>query len=80
MILASLLMPRRTHPTATLTSAPIAVLVLTLLFSQPSGDSTLVYVLAMIAYGVTMQPSGPEAELHVPSHTSSQARPRAIRL
>lgn len=52
-VLAALLMPRRTHWARHLSSAPVAILVLTLATSQPPRDSTWVFVCALIAYAVT---------------------------
>jgi hypothetical protein len=56
-ILAALVMPLRTHPARWLAIAPVAVLALTLLASQPSLDSTWVYAAAVLAYAVTFPPS-----------------------
>jgi hypothetical protein len=52
-VLAALLLPRLSHRAPHLTSAPIAVLVLTLATSQPPQDSTWVFVCALMAYAVT---------------------------
>jgi hypothetical protein len=52
-VLAALLLPRVSHRARHLTSAPIAILVLTLLTSQPPQDSTWVFVCALMVYAVT---------------------------
>lgn len=69
LVLASLLLPRRTHRPMAMSTAPVAVLVLTLLTSQPALDSTLVWMLALLAYSIT-QPRGEDRSAHA-------QRPRA---
>ncbi len=59
LVTAVLWMPMRTHTQRDLAVAPVAVLFLTLLTAQPSLDSTWVYVLVLLAYGVTQRDSEP---------------------
>jgi hypothetical protein len=61
-VLAALFMPLRTHPARRLAIAPVAVLALVLLTSQPALDSTWVYVCAVLAYAVTLPPWAAELE------------------
>lgn len=56
-VIAALLAPRLSHKARSLTSAPIMVLLLTLLTSQPPEDSTWVFVAAVMVYAVLM-PAG----------------------
>jgi hypothetical protein len=55
-VVAALLAPRASHRARPLTSAPVLVLLLTLLTSQPPKDSTWVFVAAAMAYAVTARP------------------------
>jgi hypothetical protein len=61
-VLAALFMPLRTHPARWLTAAPVAVLALTLITSQPPFDSTWAFVAALLAYAVTFPPAAFEPQ------------------
>jgi hypothetical protein len=53
-ILGAVLWPRIGHPSKHLTTALVAVLLATLLVSQPPSDSTWFYLLVMLAYSVPL--------------------------
>lgn len=50
IVIAALVLPRLGHPAKGLTTAPILLLLITLLLSQPAADSTFVFVLAGLIY------------------------------
>jgi hypothetical protein len=64
IVVAALLLPRIGHPAKHLTTAPIFVVFVTLLLSQPAGDSTFVFLLVPLVYGVakTTKGSPPDEE------------------
>lgn len=53
-VCAALWLPRLAHPDRSRTTAMVSVLFLTLLTSQPPGDSTWVFGLCLLAYAVTL--------------------------
>lgn len=71
VILAALLLPRTVHPAKHRTTAPIALITITLLLSQPPGDSTFVFVLAGLVYCISL--SDMERSKHLP-----EARPAPV--
>ncbi|WP_247828492.1 hypothetical protein [Arthrobacter antioxidans] len=54
LILAALLLPRIGHPAKHRTTGPIALVLITLLLSQPPGDSTFVFILAGLTYVIAL--------------------------
>lgn len=50
LVIAALFLPRLGHPSKHMTTAPIALIFITLLLSQPAGDSTFVFILAGLVY------------------------------
>lgn len=65
LVAAALLLPRRTHRAVALTTAPVAVLLLTLITSQPPGDSTWVFVAVLVVYAVTQPPAEEQSDAEV---------------
>lgn len=57
-VVAALLLPRLGHPDKRLTTAPILLLLITLLLSQPAGDSTFIYVMAGLIYACCLPDMG----------------------
>jgi hypothetical protein len=55
LIAGAILLPRIGHRAVSKTTAPIAVIFLTLLLAQPPGDSILVFLLAMAVYEITSE-------------------------
>lgn len=66
LLLLALLMPRVGHPGARFSSAPIAVITLTLLMAQPPGGSFLPFALAIAAYSVAYFKATPEPGVPAP--------------
>lgn len=62
LILLALLMPRVGNPGARFTSAPIAVIALTLLMAQPPAGSFSVFALAIAVYSLAYFTATPEQE------------------
>jgi hypothetical protein len=62
IVIAALLLPRIGHPAKHLTTAPIFVIFVTLLLSQPAADSTFAFVLVALIYGLAAANSPVNAE------------------
>lgn len=52
IVIGALILPRIGHPAKHLTTAPIFVIFVTLLLSQPAADSTFMFVLVGLVYGL----------------------------
>lgn len=75
LIILALLMPRVGNPGAMFSSAPIAVMLLTLLMAQPPAGSFLVYALAIAIYSLAYFKATPELDTSAPESLPRRARP-----
>jgi len=76
-VTAAIWLPRFKHPDRAATTAPVAVVFLTLLTAQPPADATWAYVCVMIAYAATR--SRPNGDFASSQSSGSQSRIAAHR-